>query len=221
MTCRKDSGVTKPADLKGKTIGVKTNAEPYFKLFLAKNDLKPSDVTTTSIGPNDISVLIAGRIACEITTFAFNEPRLIEAAGVPVTVLPLGDYGLNAQADSYFVKSSYFDKPENQAILVKFLKATGEGWVGFYKDPKAAAKYVIDHNFVDGLDLDQQTFQAEQQVKYMSGPLTASKGILWLDPSVWKETAQNVKASGVTPEVVPTDGMLTMSILEKADLPKF
>ena len=39
MTCRKDSGVTKPADLKGKTIGVKTNAEPYFRLFLAKNGI--------------------------------------------------------------------------------------------------------------------------------------------------------------------------------------
>jgi NitT/TauT family transport system substrate-binding protein len=221
MTCRKDSGVTKPADLKGKTIGVKVNAEPYFKLFLAKNGLQPSDVTTTSIGPNDISVLIAGRIACEITTFAFNEPRLIEGAGVPVTVLPLGDYGLNAQADSYFVKSSFFDKPENQAILVKFLKATGEGWVSFYKDPKAAAKYVIDHNFVDGLDIDQQTFQAEQQVKYMRSPLTAEKGILWLDPAIWAQTAENVKASGVTPNVVPTEGMLTMSILEKAGLPKF
>jgi len=221
MTCRKDSGVTKPADLKGKAVGVKTNAEPYFRLFLVKNGLQTSDVTTTAIGPNDISVLIAGRIACEITTFAFNEPRLIEAAGVPVTVLPLGDYGLNAQADSYFVKSSYFDKPENQAILVKFLKATGQGWTSFYKDPKAAAKYVIDKNFVDGLDIDQQTFQAEQQVKYMSSKLTAEKGILWLDPAVWVQTAENVKASGVTPEVVPTADMLTTAILEKADLPKF
>ena len=221
MTCRKDSGVVKPADLKGKTIGVKTNAEPYFKLFLAKNGLQTSDVKTTSIGPNDISVLIAGRIACEITTFAFNEPRLIEQAGVPVTVLPLGDYGLNAQADSYFVKSSWFEKPENQAILVKFLHATGQGWVSFYKDPKAAAKYVIDHNFVDGLDIEQQTYQAEQQVKYMSSKLTADKGILWLDPAIWAQTAENVKESGVTPTVIPTAGMLTMSILEKAGLPKF
>jgi NitT/TauT family transport system substrate-binding protein len=221
MTCRKDSGVTTPADLKGKMIGVKVNAQPYFKLFLAKNGLTPSDVKTTTIGPNDVSVIIAGRIACEITTFAFNEPRLIADAGVPVTVLPLGNYGLNAQADSYFVKSSTFDKPGMQAILVKFLHATGEGWIPFYKNPDAAAKYVIDHNFVDGLDIGQQTFQAEQQVKYMKSALTADKGILWLDPAIWKETAENVHASGVTSSVIDTDPMLTSSILEQADMPKF
>ena len=221
MTCRKDSGVKVPADLKGKMIGVKVNAQPYFRLFLAKNGLKPSDVQTTTVGPNDVSVIIAGRIACEITTFAFNEPRLIADAGVPVTVLPLGNYGLNAQADSYFVKSGYFDKPGTPAILVKFLKATAEGWIPFYKDPDAAAKYVIDHNFVDGLDIGQQTFQAEQQVKYMKSPLTAAKGILWLDPSIWTETAQNVHDSGVSSTVIDTDPMLTTSILEQAGMPKF
>lgn len=221
MTCRKDSGVTTPADLKGKTIGVKVNAQPYFRLFLAKNGLTPADVKTTTIGPNDISVLIAGRIACEITTFAFNEPRLIEAAGVPVTVLPLGQYGLNAQADSYFVTEKFFNKPGNQAVLVKFLRATAKGWTGFYQNPDAAAKYVIDHNFVDGLDLSQQTFQAEQQVKYMSSPLTKEKGILWLDPAIWEQTASNVQASGVTKSVVPTAPMLTTSILEQSDMPKF
>jgi NitT/TauT family transport system substrate-binding protein len=221
MTCRKDSGVTTPADLRGKMIGVKVNAQPYFRLFLAKNGLKPSDVKTTSIGPNDVSLIIAGRIACEITTFAFNEPRLIADAGVPVTVLPLGNYGLNAQADSYFVKSSYFDKPGTPAILVKLLHATGQGWIPFYKNPDAAAKYVIDHNFVDGLDIAQQTFQAEQQVKYMKSALTAKTGILWLDPAIWTETAQNVHDSGVTSTVIDTGPMLTTSILKQAGMPKF
>ena len=180
-----------------------------------------ADVKTTTIGPNDVSLLIAGRIACEITTFAFNEPLLVQQAGVATTVLPLGKYGLNAQADSFFVKSAYFDKPENQATLVKFLRATGKGWVGFYKDPKAAANYIIDGNFVDGLDRTQQIFQAEQQVNYMKSPLTAEKGILWLDPAIWQETAENLKAGGVTSTVIATAPILTDKILEKADMPKF
>src|SRR5579872_2702732 len=39
MTCRKDANVTKPADLKGKRLGVKQNAELFAKLFLSKNGL--------------------------------------------------------------------------------------------------------------------------------------------------------------------------------------
>ncbi len=221
MTCRKASGVNTPADLKGKMIGVKVNAQPYFKLFLAKNGLQPSDVKTTTVGPNDVSLLMAGRIDCEITTFAFNEPLLVQQAGVPTTVLPLGKYGLNAQADSFFVKASYFAKPENQATLVKFLRATAKGWVSFYQDPKAAANYIIDGNFVDGLDRTQQIFQAEQQVNYMKSPLTAEKGIFWLDPTIWQQTAQNLKDAGVTKTVLPLEGLLTTSILEQADMPKF
>jgi ABC-type nitrate/sulfonate/bicarbonate transport system substrate-binding protein len=119
------------------------------------------------------------------------------------------------------VKASYFAKPENQATLVKFLRATAKGWVSFYQDPKAAANYIIDGNFVDGLDRTQQIFQAEQQVNYMKSPLTAEKGIFWLDPTIWQQTAQNLKDAGVTKTVLPLEGLLTTSILEQADMPKF
>jgi NitT/TauT family transport system substrate-binding protein len=106
-------------------------------------------------------------------------------------------------------------------VLVKFLRATAKGWVSFYEDPKAAANYIIDGNFVDGLDRTQQIFQAEQQVNYMKSQLTKEKGILWLDPKIWAETAENLKASGVTKTVIPLNGVLTTSILEQADMPKF
>jgi NitT/TauT family transport system substrate-binding protein len=220
MTCRKDSGVTKASELRGKRIGVKVAAKPYLDLLLSKNGLKDSDVTTTTIGGTDIAVLIAGRVDCQITTFAFNEPRLIEQAGVPVNVLPLGSFGLNAQTDSYFVKASFFDDAANIPILVKFLKTQGEAWASFFKDPKAAAAYMVNQRFLDGLDLDQQTFQAQQQATYMRSPLTAEKGILWINPATFKETAENLFAAKVTASVIDTTDMLTMTILEQAGLPK-
>ena len=220
MTCRKDSGVAKPADLKGKRLGVKTTAKPYADLFLKKNGIAEGEVTTTAIGGQDISALIAGRIDCEITTFAFNEPMLIEQAGVPVNVLPLGDYGLNAQTNSYFVKDSFFADPANQDILVRYLKAEVKAWEVYFKDPDAAAKFIIDGQFVDGLDLPQQSFQAEQQVVYMKDKLTAEKGLMWVDPGTWKETAENAVAAKVTPKVVDTSDMLTTAILDKVAPPK-
>ncbi len=220
MTCRKDSGVTKPADLKGKRLGIKQNATLYAELFLKKNGLTMDDIKPTTIGGSDISLIIAGKIDCMITTFAFNEPALIEQAGVPVNVLRVGDYGLNSAVDSYFVKADYFKDPANQDILVKYLKAETKAWDAFFKDPAGMAKWFLDGGFNDGLNLEQQTFQATTQVKYMSDALTADKGIFWVNPKTWQETAENSVATGAAKAVPDFSDLLTTSILEKVAPPK-
>ena len=221
MTCRKDSGVTSPEQLKGKNIGVKTAGKPFFEIFLAKNGLSSSDMHVTPIGGNDIALIISGRVDCMISTFAFNEPFLIEKEGVPVNVLPLSRYGMNAQADVYFVKTSFFDNPANQDLMVRFLRADAKAWATLMHDPKAAAKYVIDHGFVDGLDLDQQTYQAVHQVEYMKDPLTAEKGLLWVNQDTFKTNAKYLFDAKLTSKIVDTSNILTTTILEKAAPPKF
>src|SRR6516225_3596494 len=102
-----------------------------------------SGQATIGIGGPDISLIIAGKIDCMITTFAFNEPALIEQAGVPVNVLRLGDYGLNAQTDSYFVKGDWYADAANQATLVKYMKAEGKAWDEFFKDPAGLSKWFV------------------------------------------------------------------------------
>ena len=124
MTCRKDSGIEK-AERPRRQAPRRQDAGQALSPTCScrKNGIDPSTVETTTIGPNDISVLIAGQIDCEVTTFAFNEPRLIEAAGVPVNVFSFGDYGLNSQNDSYFVQREFFADPANKELLVKYLRA--------------------------------------------------------------------------------------------------
>ena len=220
MTCRKDANVAKPADLKGKRLGVKQNGELFAKLFLSKNGLSMADVTPTTIGGSDISLIIAGRIDCMITTFAFNEPALIEQAGVPVTVLRLGDYGLNAQTDSYFVKADWYTDAANQATLVKYMKAEGKAWDEFFKDPAGLSKWFVDQAFNDGLNVEQQQFQGTTQVKYMADAMTADKGIFWVNPKTWAETAANTVATGAAKAVPDLATILTDDIIDKASLAK-
>ncbi|MDR3475486.1 MAG: ABC transporter substrate-binding protein [Devosia sp.] len=220
MTCRKDSGVTTPAELKGKRLGVKQNAELFAKLFLTKNGLSMSDVTPTTIGGSDISLIIAGKIDCMITTFAFNEPALIEQAGVPVNVLRLGDYGLNSQVDSYFVKADWYADPANQEMLVKYMKAEGKAWDEFFKDPAGLSKWFVDQAFNDGLNVEQQQFQGTTQVKYMADKVTAEKGIFWVNPATWEETAKNTVLTGAAKAVPDFSVLLTDDIMTKAALPK-
>jgi NitT/TauT family transport system substrate-binding protein len=39
---------------------------------------------------------------------------------------------------------------------------------------------------------------------------------MWIDPKIWKETAQNAKDAGLTSTVIDTDAMLTDEILVAA-----
>lgn len=221
MTCREDSGITEPAMLKGKRLGIKQAAQLYAETFLAKVGLTMADIEPTTIGGSDVSTIIAGRVDCMITTFAFNEPRLIANAGVPVNVLRLGDYGLNSQPGAFTVTQAFWDTPGNKEVLVKYLTAEAKGWDAFFKDPAAGAKFIVEGGFNDGLDIEQQTFQAEQQVKYMTSALTAEKGILWLDPATWAESAANALAAGATSALVDPATFTSTEILEQATLPKY
>lgn len=221
MTCRQDSGVTDAAMLKGKRLGIKQAAQLYAETFLAKVGLTMADIEPITIGSSDVSTIIAGRVDCMITTFAFNEPRLITNAGVPVNVLRLGDYGLNSQPGVFTVTQKFLDTPGNKDILVKYLSAEARGWDEFFKDPAAGAKFIVEGGFNDGLDIDQQTYQAEHQVKYMTSALTEEKGILWLDPETWAEATANALAAGATSRLVDPATFTTTEILEQATLPKY
>lgn len=221
MTCREDSGITDPSMLKGKRLGIKQAAQLYAETFLSKVGLSMADIVPTTIGGSDVSTIIAGKVDCMITTFAFNEPRLISNAGVPVNVLRLGDYGLNSQPGAFTVTQKFWDTPGNKEVLVKYLTAEAKGWDEFFKDPAAGAKFIVDGGFNDGLDIEQQTYQAEQQVKYMASPLTAEKGILWLDPKTWAESTANALAAGATSKLVDPATFITTEILEQTPLPKY
>lgn len=220
MTCRKDSGITSPAQMAGRKLGVKQAAQVYASSFMAKNGVKIEDVEVTPIGNSDVSTIIAGAVECMITTFAFNEPRLIEQAGVEVTVLPLGSFGMNSQSGSWIVTAEFFAKPENKKALAAYMAAEAKAWEAYFADPEAAAAFIIDGKFNDGLNLEQQTYQAVQQAKYMVSPLTAEKGILWLDPKTWDETTQNAFEAGAASKKIDPASFTTTEILEMAAPPK-
>lgn len=74
------------------------------------------------------------------------------------------------------MRTDFLEKPENKKILAAYMKAEAKAWTEYFKDPAAAAKFIVDGKFNDGLNIDQQTFQAVQQANYMKSALTAREG---------------------------------------------
>ena len=70
---RKDQGITQPTDLRGKIIAtaVGTSAEYFLDLFLAKYDLKTTDVKIINLSP---STMVQALTSGDIAAFAIFEP---------------------------------------------------------------------------------------------------------------------------------------------------
>lgn len=210
LTCREDSGITEVAGIAGHTIGVKAVAESMFAVFLGVNGIDPESIDTEPIGASDVATIIAGRIDCQFTTFAVNEPNTMRNAGVEPVVFLLSENGLPAQSNVYFTSEEKL--ADNRDALVAWLGVTADAWQTFLDDPVAAAEWQVESGLVDGLDITQQTQQAEGMVSLMEG----GPGLLALDPDVWAGTQQNMLDSGQLTEEIDLTTVLDPTLLADA-----
>jgi NitT/TauT family transport system substrate-binding protein len=94
LVVREDSGITKPADLKGKTITVMSYQDTtYYALLglLASVGLSKDDVDIQSAGPTGVWESVATGKSVEWRAYQIDLPP-VEAAGVKVKILPSDQY---------------------------------------------------------------------------------------------------------------------------------
>jgi NitT/TauT family transport system substrate-binding protein len=116
--------ILKPADLKGKTIGVSTLGsitQIAAFLFLDKYGLKPTDVQFAAAGsvPNVLAALQAGRVDAGVMSFpaygtAAQDPNLRKVGDAPTP--PTATIVLSSWAKS------------NRNTILAYLRAFTEGW---------------------------------------------------------------------------------------------
>jgi NitT/TauT family transport system substrate-binding protein len=134
LTCRRDSGVRRPADLKGKTLGVWFAGNEYpFLAWMAKLGLttagdKP-DVTVLRQGEG-VELLLERRAAC-ISTMSYNEYWQVIDAGIKpsqLVVFHYDDEGVATLEDGLYVLSAKLADPAMRDRLARFVRASVEGW---------------------------------------------------------------------------------------------
>jgi NitT/TauT family transport system substrate-binding protein len=142
LVAREDSGITKPADLKGKTITVMSFQDTtYYALLglLASAGLTQNDVNIEAAGPVGVwQALATGNSAAMAGVPDWIPP--VQAAGVKVRILPTDEFFPHmAQA----VAASDQTIKEKPALLRAFVGAALHGMKDIMDDPdKAAADFV-------------------------------------------------------------------------------
>jgi NitT/TauT family transport system substrate-binding protein len=142
LVVRKDSGIEKPADLKGKTITVMSYQDTTFYALLgllASAGLTQNDVNIQSAGPVGVWQMVATGKSVGMAGVPDWIPP-VEAAGVAVNVLPTDEFFPHmAQA----VAASDQTIKERPELVRSFVKAALRGMKDIMDDPdKTAVDFV-------------------------------------------------------------------------------
>ena len=152
LTCRKDSGVAKPADFKGKTLGVWFFGNEYpFMSWMDKLGFKTTGaadgVKVLKQGFN-VDPLLQKQAAC-ISTMTYNEYwQLIDAGMKPddLIVFKYEDQGVATLEDGLYALEKTLADPKAAANLAKFVKASLKGWDYAIKNQAEAVKIVLKND---------------------------------------------------------------------------
>jgi NitT/TauT family transport system substrate-binding protein len=132
--------ITKPADLKGKTIAATAGdaLSKTFPAFLKQNGMSESDVHLQNIDPaGKIAAVLSGKTDALLGYASDQGPTIENKAGKPVSYLRFSDFGLNYYSDGLITSGSVLkDKPD---LVKRMVAATSEAWAAAEKDPQAAA----------------------------------------------------------------------------------
>jgi NitT/TauT family transport system substrate-binding protein len=152
LTCRKETGIKSPADLKGKTLGVWFYGNEYpFMAWMSKlgykTDGSADGVKVVKQGFN-VDPLIQKQAAC-ISTMTYNEYWQVIDAGIKaddLVTFKYADQGVATLEDGLYALEPKLADPKFVAKLAKFVEASMKGWEWARANPEAAAKIVLDND---------------------------------------------------------------------------
>lgn len=207
----KKSGITKPEDFVGKTIGIERAADGtevnvgiLYAAMMSKLGIDRKKIREVTIG-YDATELLAGETDVS-TGYIINEPNQVIEAGQEVSTILMANYGVNMYADVLFAREDTIKN--NSQLVLKFLDATLNGW-----------RYAIEHED-EAVDITlkyakDRTKQHESYMLKSSIPLihTVDFPIGWMDKKGWDRvksilTEQKLLSVPVSVEDAYTDEFL-------------
>lgn len=217
LTCWKDTGITSPADFKGKTIGVWFFGNEYpFLSWMSQEGI------STDGGPDGVTVLRQGfnvdpllqRQADCISTMTYNEYGQVLDAGVSEDELVTFKYenqGVATLEDGIYVLEDNLNDPAFTDKMVRFVRASMKGWKYAEANPGEAAEIVLDNDETGAQTKAHQVRMMGEIAKLTAG----SNGSL--EPADYERTVATLMAGGSDPVITKMpDGAWTHAITDAA-----
>ena len=201
LTCRADTGIKKPADFNGKTIGIWYGGNEYpFLSWMSKlgykTDGSAGGIKIIKQGFN-VDPILQKQADC-VSTMTYNEYwQVIDGGYKPsqLVVFKYEDEGVATLEDGLYVLEKNLKDPAFVTKMAKFVKASMKGWDYARKNPDEAAKIV--------LAADTTGAQTEKHQKRMMGEIAKllATGDGKLDPQDYERTVSTLLTGGSDPVI--------------------
>jgi len=203
----KESGITKPQDFIGKTIGLKPgeNTQSYH-VMVDKLGLDANQINEVQIGYG-VDELISG-ITDVSTGFSVNEPHRVIEAGHDVNVLLFADYGVDVYADTLITSEQVINS--SPGLVEKFLRATIRGWQYAIENEEETVDIILKY-------ATESTKSHEEYMLRQSIPLihTGSVPIGWMEKEKWQYGHDILLQTGSIDKEIDIDEVFNSSFLNK------
>jgi NitT/TauT family transport system substrate-binding protein len=215
LTCRADTGIKKPTDLKNKIVGIWYGGNEYpFLSWMSKLGYKPDGsaggVKVIKQGFN-VDPILQKQADC-VSTMAYNEYwQVIDGGFKPsqLVVFKYEDEGVATLEDGLYVLEKNLKDPAFVTKMAKFVKASMKGWDYAKKNPDEAVKII--------LAADTTGAKTEKDQKRMMGEIGKLLGESdgKLDVKDYDRTVATLMSGGSDPVITKKpDGAYTFAVYD-------
>ena len=217
LTCRKDAGISSPADFADKTLGVwfYGNEFPFLswmsKLGL-KTDGSAGGVTVLKQGFN-VDPILQGQAAC-VSTMSYNEYWHVIDAGLSaddLVVFKYEDEGVSTLEDGMYVLGENLKDAAFKDKMVRFVRASMKGWKYAEDNVNEAADIVLD-NDASGAQTEKHQRRMMSEVSKLTAGSNGS-----LEAMDYERTVESLLNGGSDPVITKApEGAWTSEITDIA-----
>ncbi|WP_051324997.1 ABC transporter substrate-binding protein [Candidatus Solirubrobacter pratensis] len=209
--------ITKPADLKGKRIGISapgSSTDYGLRALLKSAGLTRKDVKIVAVGFTETEALVNKQIDVAMT-FTDNEPVQAAAIGHPVNVMKVASY-VNLTPNG--VVTGAEEIRAHRSVVAAFVKATMRGEKYTQQHPDAAFKIALKRlpELVSQKAIDTQRKVLSARLAYQREPKGHPYG--WSNPSGWPTTVNFLRGISAIKAKPSVSSVFTNVFAEQANV---
>jgi NitT/TauT family transport system substrate-binding protein len=167
----KKSGIAKPKDIEGKTLGAPAadGAFAQWPIFVKQNGIDAGKVKIENIGfPVREPMLAQGKVDA-ITGFWFSSFMNLKANGVKaedIVVLMMRDFGVDLYGNAIIVNPGF--AKANPKVVAGFVRATLRGIQDTLKSPETAIYALMKRNAIANRDVELERLKLALERNFVS-----------------------------------------------------